>query len=265
MHVLLMFGAVLMVFPMIWMLLSSFKSGYEFYSYPPSFFPVDWRLMNYADAYNSGSWSIYFFNSVVYSGATIFGQLFTCFIAAYAYARLEFKGKNVLFILTLATMMIPGQVTIISVYLILSKLGWIDTYPGLLIPGLTSAFGIFLLRQFLMAVPTEMEEAASIDGAKRYHTMLYIVLPLIKPAMISLFIFTLIGSWNEYFWPLIITSSPNMRTVQIGLAMFRDMYGIVEYGEMMAASVIVMLPLIVGFIFAQKQFIEGIATSGLKG
>lgn len=264
-HLLLIAGSVVMIFPMVWMLFTSLKSPGEFYLYPPSLLPDHWRFANYVDAWGTGKWSLYFLNSILYSALTILGQIITSYMAAYAFARLKFKGRDALFLIILSTMMIPGQVTIISVYLLLSGIGWIDTYTGLIVPGLAGAFGIFLLRQFLLGVPVEIEEAARIDGASRVYVMVNIVAPLIFPALVSLFIFTFLGTWNEFFWPLIVTSSAEMRTVQIGLAMFRDQYGTVNLGVIMAASVIVMMPMIIVYLFAQKQFIEGIATSGLKG
>lgn len=264
-HIILLLGAITMMFPMIWMLLTSIKSQGEFYLYPPKLLPEVVRLANYSEAWNSGPWKLYFLNSIIYSAAHIVGQVGTAYMAAYAFARLRFSGRDALFLSLLATMMIPGQVTIISLYLLLSNLGWVDTYRGLLVPGLASVFGIFMLRQFLLGVPAEIEEAAKIDGAGRIYIMIRIVSPLIKPAVISLVIFILLGTWNDFFWPLIVTSSPSMRTVQTGLAMFRDQYGTVNLGVIMAASIIVMMPIVIAYIFAQKQFIEGIATSGLKG
>jgi multiple sugar transport system permease protein len=191
------------------------------------------------------------------------GQLMTCSLAAYAFARLQFRGREVLFYLFLGTMMIPGQVIMIPSFMVLYWLGWIDTYYALIVPGLASAFGTFLLRQFFLTIPRDLEDAASIDGCSRFGVLWRIILPLSRPALATLAVFTFMGVFNDFLWALIVVSSDEMKTVQLGLAIFRDRYQ-TDWGQLMAASVTATLPILMVFFFAQKYFIKGITLSGLK-
>ena len=184
-------------------------------------------------------------------------------MAAFAFARLKFKGRDLLFILFLGTMMVPGQVTMIPTFIILYRLGWIDTYWALIVPGLASAFGTFLMRQFFLTIPRELEDAAYIDGCSRFGVLWGIILPLSKPALATLAVFIFMFFFNDFLWPLIAINSEEMRTVQLGLAVFRDRY-VTEWDLLMAGSVTATLPIILIFFFAQKYFIKGITLSGLK-
>jgi multiple sugar transport system permease protein len=191
------------------------------------------------------------------------GQIVTCSLAAYAFARLQFRGRDILFYLFLGTMMIPGQVTMIPSFLMLHWLGWIDSYAALIVPGLASAFGTFLLRQFFLSIPRDLEDAASIDGCSRFGVLWRIILPLSRPALATLAVFTFMGVFNDFLWALVVVSSEEMKTVQLGLAIFRDRYQ-TDWGQLMAASVTATLPILLVFFFAQKYFIRGITLSGLK-
>ncbi|MBN2413338.1 carbohydrate ABC transporter permease [candidate division KSB1 bacterium] len=262
-HILIYVGALLTVAPFIWMVLTSFKGMGEILSYPPTFFPEEFKFSNYIRAFQAASFGRFYFNTFLVAIACTLGQLVTCSMAAFAFARLKFKGRNALFMLFLGTMMIPGQVTMIPTFIILYWLGWIDTYWALIVPGLASAFGTFLMRQFFLTIPRELEDAAYIDGCSRFGVLWRIILPLSKPALATLAVFIFMFFFNDFLWPLIAINSEEMRTVQLGLAVFRDRY-ITEWDLLMAGSVTATLPIIMIFFFAQKYFIKGITLSGLK-
>jgi ABC-type glycerol-3-phosphate transport system permease component len=223
------------------------------------------RLMvNYSQAWYKNNFDRYFFNSFYIAVTTTFFQILTSALAAYAFSFMDFKGKNTIFMLFLATMMIPGQAILVPNYLILAKLRWVDTYWALIFPFCAQVFGIFLLRQFFMAVPKELYDAAKIDGCSRFGFFWRVLIPLSIPAVTTMGIFTFIGSWNSFLWALIVTHRDSLRTIQVGLSTFKDAEG-TKFELLMAASTFCILPLIIGFFLAQKQFIEGISRSGMKG
>ncbi len=262
-HVVIYILAFITLAPFIWMILTSVKDMGEIFVYPPKFLPSEFHFENYKKAFEAAPFGRYYFNSIFVAVAVTLGQLVTCSMAAFAFARLRFPGRNVLFYLFLATMMIPYNVTMIPSFLVLYWLGWIDTYYALIVPGLASAFGTFLLRQFFITIPKELEEAAYIDGAGRMQVLWKIIVPLAKPALATLAIFTFMGVFNDFIWALIVLNSEDMRTVQLGLAIFRDRY-LTQWDLLMAGSVTAVLPILVVFFFAQKYFIKGITLSGLK-
>ncbi|MCB0045509.1 MAG: carbohydrate ABC transporter permease [Caldilineaceae bacterium] len=202
-------------------------------------------------------------NSLVYSFSITLISLFFDSMCAYALARLNFRGRNVVFLAILATMMVPVQVTLVPLFFNLFELGWINTFQGLIVPRLTSAFGIFLLRQFFISLPRDFEDAARIDGASEFRIYWQIVLPLSGPAIATLFVFHFMYNWNDFLWPLIVTTTANMRTLPTGLALFMGEHNI-EYGTLMAGATIAALPLIIAFLFAQRYFVAGIALTGIK-
>jgi multiple sugar transport system permease protein len=255
--------ALITVAPFLWMFLTSFKELGDILVYPPQWFPSSLTLSNYEGAFTAAPFGRYYANSLFVASAVTFGQLITCSLAAYAFARLHFWGRDVLFLVFLGTMMIPGQVTMIPSFLVLHWLGWIDTYPALIVPGLASAFGTFLLRQFFLTLPRDLEDAASIDGCSRFGVLWRIILPLSRPALATLAVFTFMGVFNDFLWALIVISSDELKTVQLGLAIFRDRYQ-TDWGQLMAASVTATLPILLVFFFAQKYFIRGITLSGMK-
>ncbi len=262
-HAVLYVLALVTVAPFLWMLLTSFKELGDILTYPPRWLPEKFVIENYLGAFQAAPFGRFYFNSLFVAASVTLGQLITCSLAAYAFARLTFRGRDVLFYLFLGTMMIPGQVTMIPGFLVLHWLGWIDTYAALIVPGLASAFGTFLLRQFFLTIPRDLEDAASIDGCSRFGVLWRIILPLSKPALATLAVFTFMGVFNDFLWPLVVTSSEEMKTVQLGLAIFRDRYQ-TDWGQLMAASVTATLPILLVFFFAQKYFIAGITMSGLK-
>lgn len=220
-----------------------------------------WR--NYADAWAATNFGRQFFNSLLVALSVTAGQILTSLMAGYAFARLEFAGRQALFLLLLATIVVPFQVLVIPVFVVLTKLGWINTYWALVVPSLANAFGIFLYAQFFRTIPYELEEAAALDGASRWQVLWRVLVPLSKPATVTLFLLTFIAEWNDLFKPLVFTSTRDMRTVQLGLAVFQEQFK-VEYARLMAAVVFVTVPSVLLFFVGQKQFVRGIATTGLK-
>ena len=262
-HVVMYAAALLTIAPFVWMVLTSFKDISEIFNYPPTWWPEEFTLDNYAATFNAAPFGRFYLNSLFVATTVTLGQLVTCSMAAYAFARMEFWGRDVLFYIFLATMMVPLHVTMIPSFMILHWLGLIDTYGALIIPGLASAFGTFLLRQFFLSIPKELEEAAFLDGCGRFRVLWQIIVPLARPALATLAIFTFMGVFNDFIWALVVINSEDLYTVQLGLAIFRDRYS-TEWGSLMAGSVVATLPILIVFFLAQKHFIQGIALSGLK-
>ena len=257
--------AVVVMMPYLWMISTSLKGKRELFTYPPTWIPHLFRFQNYVDAWNAAPFGRYFVNSVFVAVAVTVGQLITCSLAAFAFARMNFKGKNFMFALFLSTTMISTQVTLVPSYLVLKNLHWLDTYQGLIVPFLASAFGVFMLRQQFMTLPRDLEDAAKLDGCGRLRFLWEIVLPLSKPVLASQALFAFMGNWNSYLWPLVVTTSKNMRTLQIGLRYFVSQEGGTQWGLFMAATVFVSLPVVIFYFIIQKSFVEGIAATGLKG
>jgi len=257
--------AVVVMLPYIWMVSTSLKGSEEIFAYPPNWIPKAWRLQNYADAWDAAPFGRYFFNSAMVALAVTVGQLITCSLAAFAFARMEFKGKNFMFTLFLGTTMISTQVTLVPSYLVLKNLHWLNTYQALIVPFLANAFGVFMMRQYFMTLPKELEEAAKLDGCGRLRFLWQILLPLSKPIIASQALFAFMGNWNSYLWPLVVTTSEYMRTLQIGLRYFVGQEGGTQWGLFMAATVFVSLPVVIFYLIIQRSFVEGIATTGLKG
>lgn len=263
-HLLLLGGAIVMMIPFFWMITTSLKFRTQVFTYPPQFIPTQFVWQNYVDSWNAVPFARYYLNSTFVSVMITLGQLATCSLAAYAFARLKFFGRNVIFLIFLGTMMVPFQLTMIPLYFIMGSFKWIDTYYALIVPFSTSAFGIFLLRQFFIDIPTELEDAARIDGCSRIGILFKIILPLSKPALATLGIFTFMFSWNSFLWPLIVTNSDELYVIQLGLSVFRDAYGGVQWALLMAATSMATIPVLIVFFFGQKQFIQGITLTGLK-
>lgn len=263
-HIVLIVAASAMVIPFIWMISTSLKRPREIYVWPPTLIPHEIFWSNYVESLTAAPFGRYYLNSLFVALSVTCGQLITCTLAAYAFARLNFRGRDALFIMFLGTMMIPGQVTMIGAFQMIHLLGWADTYYALIVPGLTSAFGTFLLRQFFLTLPTELEDAARIDGAGRLGVIRHVIIPLSTPALATLAIFTFMGVWNDFMWPLVVMNTDSHYTVQLGLAIFRDQRS-TEWNLLMAGTVTATLPILIVFFFAQRYFIRGIALTGLKG
>jgi multiple sugar transport system permease protein len=263
-YLMLIAGAVIMFFPFYWMLSTACKSLMEAIAVPPTLIPVEWRLENFALAWNRAPFPRYFANTIFMAGASTAGSIVTGILAAYAFARLRFFGKDILFTMFLATMMIPFEVTLIPDFLIIRTLHWYNTFAALIVPWTASVFSIFLLRQFFLSLPKELYEATVLDGGNHFQFLWSVGVPLAVPAIISVGIFSFLSSWNSLLWPLIVTSSPDMRPIQVGLTAFQGEAGS-DWNLMMAAATLAILPIVILFLIAQKQFVEGIARSGIKG
>ncbi len=265
-HVVLIVLGAAMILPFVWMVSTSLKGYHEIFRYPPNWIPDSPQWSNYLKVWELAPFGRFYLNSVVVGLLSTAGQVFTGIFAAYAFARMKFKGRDQVFMLFLATLMVPTQVTLIPTYIVMSRIDWIDSYQALIVPFLATAFSVFLLRQFFMTIPNELEDAATVDGCSRLRFIFRILMPLAKPSLASVSLFGFLGSWNSYLWPLIVVNSNKMRTLPIGLRYFISQQGGgSEWHYLMAASLIVMLPVLIVFFFAQKQFIEGIAKSGIKG
>lgn len=261
-HAILILGSVVAAFPFVWMLLTSLKSYQEFIA--GQLIPDILRFSNYIEAWQMAPFGRYFLNSIFISITTVTAVLITSTLAAYAFARMQFFGRDVLFMVFLATLMVPFEVTMIPNFILIRDLGWYDSYWAMIVPFSASVFSIFLLRQFFRTIPQDFYDAAVLDGCGHLRFLWEIVLPLSKPALITAGLFTFLGSWNALLWPLIVTRTQEIRPIMLGLAEF-----ITEAGThtqlLMAAATLTILPVVIFYFFAQREFIEGIAASGLKG
>lgn len=252
--------------PFLWMVSSSLKSLAEIYHFPPVLLPEQLQWWNYPDAWNAVPFARFFLNSMVVALGTTIGVLVTSSMAGYSFARLRYPGRDKIFLAYLATMMVPFPVLIIPLYILMGRIGLIDTLIALILPAAFSAWGTFLMRQFMLSVPREIEEAARVDGASYWRIFVQIVLPLCKPVLATLGIFTFLASWNEFLWPLIMISSVQNKTLPLGLTMFQAQATIKTPWELvMAAATFSILPVLILFVLGQKYYIRGIATTGVKG
>ncbi len=263
-YILLSTVSLVMIFPFIWMVFTAFKGNQEVYVYPPTFFPQEFHWDNFSHVLETVPFVRFYFNSLLVTILITVSQVITSALAAYAFARIEFFGRNFLFILYLATLVIPNQVTMLPLFLLVSRLGWIDTYQALVIPFLANAFAVFFLRQFFAGLPRELEDAARVDGAGRLRILMQIILPLARPALATITLFIFLSEWDSYLWPLIVTNTQAMRTLPIGLRFFVEESG-AQLNYMMAGALMAVIPIILLFFAAQRQFIEGIAMTGTKG
>jgi len=257
--------AMIFLFPFLWMILSSLKSDVQIFSYSAKFFPnpVHWR--NFIDAWTKIPLGRYYLNSIIVSGIIALGQVTTSAMAAYVFSKLYFPYKNTIFLLYLAIMMIPTQVTIIPLFILMNRLRLIDTYAALILPFLAYPYGAFLLRQFFDTIPVDLEDAARIDGCSRMWILVKVILPLSKPAVLTLAMLSFMWSWNSFFWPLVVTNNSRMYTLQLGLAMLRSEVSMTgNWGILMAATVITIVPVLIFLLITQKYIIKGISLTGLK-
>ena len=260
---LLAFVGLLIIVPMIWIVLCAFRPQTEIIRYPPSYFPQTLTLENFINIGQKIKIWTYIRNSVIYCLGTTIPSVFLNALAGYAFARIDFKGKHFLFILVLATMMIPFQVIMVPLFLEVYKLGMYDTYAGLIIPNLAAAISVFMIRASFAGLPKELEEAGRLDGLSEFGIFARIMLPLIKPTIVTVIVLGINGAWNDLMWPLLVTTDTSMRTLTNGLAMFIN--GSNQHGPSFAGAVISIVPMFILYVFGQKYFVEGTATSGLKG
>jgi len=265
-YAILIFGAILMVFPFAWMIDASLMTSSEIQRRPPTLYPAEIQWRNFTDLLDVLPFGRLYLNSLFVTIATVIGVLFTSSLAGFAFAKYQFPGREVLFYIILATMMIPFFVTLIPVFYIVRQLGWINTYQGLIFPSITSAYGIFLMRQFIFSVPDELLDAARIDGAPEPMIYWRIIIPLTRPALATLGTFTFIGSWNAFLWPLLVINSRELYTVPLGLNTLRIFASEQRnLNLLMSGTVLSVVPTLILFIFLQRYFIQGITLTGLKG
>jgi multiple sugar transport system permease protein len=262
--VVILFWAFISVIPILFMFLTTFKVEAMIWKYPIVWLPNPPTLANFKEAFRYINVGRLFFNSVFVASVTTFIQAIIASLAAFAFARRRFAGREAIFLGFLATMMIPQYVLLIPLYIIIAKFNLMNTYAALILPSLISAFSIFLLRQFFRSIPIDLDESARIDGCNRLQILYKIILPLSQPALVSVSIFVFMGSWNNFLWPLLVTSNPDLRLLPLGLSYFQ-IANLTRYGPLMAAAAMASTPLIIVFLAAQKRFIEGLALTGIKG
>lgn len=265
-HLLLIVASISCLVPFLWMISTSLKTYDQVFAWPPILIPNPAVLDSYRAMFSEVPLERYFFNSVFVTGTIVVCQAVCNILAAYSFARFEFPGRDAMFMVYLGSMMVPAQVTLIPQYILVSKLGWIDTYFGLTVPFLFgSAFGTFLLRQFFMALPRDLDDAAKLDGANHLRILKDVIVPQAKPAIATFCVFCFLFFWNDFLWPLIVTNSDEMKTLQVGLATLSRSYFGTNWPLMMASTTFAVIPVLVIFVAAQRYFVQGIAMTGLKG
>jgi multiple sugar transport system permease protein len=270
-HLVLIPLTFVLVAPLLWMFISSLETTTEANRFPPVLFPHSWRFANYADAWHTAPFGTFLLNSALVTLVVVVSNLVVCSLAGYAFARVRFLGRKALFLTLMATLMVPFQVTMIPVFLIVKWLGdhvspflGINHLGALMLPNLATAFGIFFLRQFFQTIPVELEDAARVDGTSRIGVLLKIVLPLSMPAMSTLAALTILTSWNDFLWPLIVITSQDQMTVPLGLSYFQGSHT-TDWPLLMAGNVMSLLPMLLVFVVAQRYFVQSVAGTGLKG
>lgn len=263
-HIMLAIGALLVVTPFIWMILTSLKTLGESTQIPPKIFPDKLQWSNFKEAFKTLPYAKFYFNTIVYTVVTTIGQLVFCSMAGYAFARIEFPGRDIIFVVILSILMVPGQIFLIPQFMIIKNLKLLNTISALILPGLFSAFGTFLMRQFFLVLPKEVEEAAILDGCNQFQIFYKVMLPLVKPGLMALAISTSLYCWNSLMWPLIVNTDISKMTLSAGLSSLQGQHA-TNFPVMMAGTMLAIWPMIIAFIIFQKQFVEGIASSGTKG
>ncbi len=263
-EIILLIFVIIINVPFFWMISTSFKIESDVLAYPPKLFPTKINLGGYKYIWTLVPFARYFINTVFVSVSIAVSKIILASMAAYAFAKIPFKGKNTIFFIFLGTMMIPMEVIIIPNYITLNIIGWLDTYLALIVPFMVGAFSIFLLRQFFMQIPRDLDDAAVLDGCGRVRYLFTIIYPLSKPALLTVGLYAFLSSWNSFLWPLIVTNSDKMRVIQIALKALQDSW-MIDWTSLTAASTIATVPIIVIFFFVQRQFLEGIAITGMKG
>lgn len=260
-NILLIFISGISLIPFLYMILMSLKVTYNSFSFDVSLSSL--TLQNYIGIFKNENFSRYFLNTTIISFSGVILNLVFSTLAAYSFAKMKFRGSDKLFFFMVMTLIIPSQVTMIPLYIIMKTLGWINTYWALILP-IPTAFGVFIMRQAILNVPKELLESAKIDGCSDFRILVQIVLPLVKPALITLAVFTFMGAWNEFLWPLIVTTKDSMRTLTVGMSTLQNQY-ITNYGSMMAAATLTFLPPFIFYTILQSKFVEGVSLSGIKG
>jgi len=264
-HVILIIGSIAMLIPFLWTISSSFKQITDIFNFPPSLWPTSPTLSNYSDLFTQAPFARWYLNSVLVAAISTALAVFFSALAGFGFAKYDFPLRGVLFKILIGTLIIPFQLVLIPLFIIMSKIGWMDSYAALIVPFMAPAFGIFLMRQFMVgSVPTELLDAGRIDGSSEFGLFFRIVIPLARPAIGALSIFSFLGSWNAFLWPLIILRSSNKFTLPMGLANMLGLYN-QQYGMIMAGAFLVALPMIILFVLMQRQFIAGLTVGAVKG
>ena len=266
-HVVVISGALLTVAPIAFMIYSSFKTTTEIFTLPPWLPPAEWSFRNYELLLTKWHYPYWYINSLVYAGVVTVFVLFFCSLAGFAFAKYRFWGKNFLFIILIGSTMIPFQLILIPLFILMSRIDWVNHPASMIVPWMAPAFGIFLMRQYIQAVPTELIESARIDGASEFRIYAQVIVPLVRPGLTTLAILTFLGSWNSYIWPLMVLRGNEVITLPVGMATMRSQAtaSAIPYGEMMAAATLVSLPVITLFIALQRYFISGLTIGAVKG
>lgn len=265
-HALLLAGGLLMVAPFVWMLLTSLKTLPQLLTDPLSLLPAPATTQNYVDAWTALPFGRAYVNSIYIAVLVVAGTLLTASMAGYAFARIPFRGARVLFVVFLATQMIPKQVTLIPFYLLMARLGWVDSHLALIVPAaLANPFAVFLVRQFVLSIPRELSEAATLDGAGQVRTFFSVILPNLRPGLGALSIIVVLDTWNNFLFPLVLLNSRELFTVPLLLSTFQGQFGAVNYGLVMAASAVSTIPMLIAFLLGQRRIIASMAASGLGG
>jgi multiple sugar transport system permease protein len=264
-YILLLLGLLLVAGPFLWMILSSFKPQSELVRVPPTWLPETWTFSNYSRLFTKLNFPRYFFNSVLVAGSVVVANIVFCSMVGYALAKLNFVGKRLIMLLVLATLMVPGSVTVIPLFVLMSKLGLVNTYWAVILPFAVGPFGVFLMRQFMLGIPNDLLEAARVDGAGEFRIFWKVVAPLSWPGMAALGIITFLGSWNNFLWPLIVLTDEHMYTLPVALGTFAIGQHQADYGLLMAGAAALVIPIVVVFLLLQRQFTESVANTGIKG
>lgn len=251
--------------PVYWIFATAFKTNLEVYAVPPTWFPAAWTGRNFVEAWASAPFGRFYANSLLTTGATTLAKTANATLCGYAFAYLRFPGKEALFLVVLAALMIPEEVTVFPNYLTVAALGWVNTYAGLVVPTLASAFGTFLMRQHFLSLPREVLDAARVDGAGHWRTLWDVALPMSRPVLVTLVLLTVVQRWNEFFWPLIVTNTAAMRTLPIGIYYLFTQEGATRWGVVMAGVVFVVAPVIALYALLQRHIVDGIAAGAVKG
>ena len=261
----LILAVLLIGLPIYWTVIASFKTSQEIYRIPPTWVPLQPTLANYSAAWMAAPFARYYLNSIVITLLGSSAEILFAVTSAYALAFLRFPRKDLVFLLLLAALIVPTEITIIPNYLTIARLGWVNTYAGIIVPGASIAFGTFLLRQAFKALPYEVLEAARVDGAGHLRTLVSIVLPMAQPAIVTMALLSVVAKWNDFLWPLIVTNTSDMRTLPIGIYWLRSSEGVINWGVVMAGSLFLIVPVMLGFIWAQRYIVDGIAAGAVKG
>jgi multiple sugar transport system permease protein len=263
-YMVLIIGLVFIIVPFVWMILTSIKGSKEVMQVPMKIIPSEFRFDNYRKVLDMAPFGVFLRNSIIATILITIGELITTILAAFAFSKLKFWGRDMLFTIMIATMMVPSEVLLIPNFITLSRLNWIDTYKALVIPWCASAFTIFLLRQYFLQIPESLYDAAKIDGCSDFKYLWTIMVPISRPALVSIAILKIVGSWNAFMWPLIVTNSQELRTLPVALSYFSSEAG-VDYNLLMAASTMIIIPMVVVYVFLQKWIVDGVSNSGIKG